>query len=401
MNMRRSNDCDVLVRKWEGYHRALSDGTWEVYADVAHGWNVPTIGFGTTFYSREGRTKFGRKQVMRGDRLTRKEAESELDAELDVIEGQLQHAIMAPVTQSMWDALVSFCFNLGLEGASKQILRVNARKYAEAAEAFDLYINANGRPFQGLINRRNEEQSLFRKDGLQPATNSPEFPDGSSIPGGLSYSPCPVPLPWVNDISPGYESPGDSVYWLQCALIGLGYLRKPDGNERLGNTYNEHVEYAVRLFQRQHGLLEDGIVGAQTRSALERALTHARRQPQEPDKPATGGKPVRCRFTMDLEPSQALRAGKLEFFDSANVLVASIPCTSGLAGYQSLADVWRRGAGPCPAVANQAILFSDGYLSFIPCVIIDGCSISSIKIYSYQITIFIHHWTTTITACGI
>ena len=71
---------------------------------------------------------------------------------------------------------------------------------------------------------------------------------------------------------------GDGVYFIQCALIGLGYLAKPKQGELVGNVFNEHVEWAVRKFQASQMLIgdDDGIVGPKTRAAIEKALTLAR-----------------------------------------------------------------------------------------------------------------------------
>lgn len=173
----RSPACDALVRKWEGYHRALPGGGCEAYPDPAHGWDVATIGFGTTRYNVVA-GRFGRADVRKGDTLTRAEAEMELDAELDHCQSELANGLTAPVTQAMFDALVSFAYNLGIDGASVQIDRVNAGRYEECARSFDLYVNANGRPLPGLINRRNEEEALFRSLPFPSALPPAEPPKG-------------------------------------------------------------------------------------------------------------------------------------------------------------------------------------------------------------------------------
>lgn len=177
----RTGAADAIAKKWEGYHKRLPDGRCAAYPDVAHGWRVATIGYGTTFYSAAALRKFGRKEVRQGDILTEAEAMSEFDAELDMVEAGLAKRLAGvPVTQGMFDAMCSFVFNLGFggrdvdtgktNGAFLQIERLRQRKYAECAASFDLYINANGRPYQGLINRRNDEEALFRRDGLTPVS---------------------------------------------------------------------------------------------------------------------------------------------------------------------------------------------------------------------------------------
>lgn len=260
--MRRSKACDDMVRRFEGYHRALPNGDCEAYADPAWGWQVPTIGFGTTRYASAGLKKFARAQVLQGDFLTLAEAETELDVELDSIESALDETLIVPVTQGMWDALVSFCFNVGLGGAEKQLARVNARQYEECARMFDAYVNANGRPLPGLVNRRNAEEELFRKDGLTP--------------NGRPYVPCPVPLPWKEEIAV-VDSASTSIYFLQCALVEIGYLRKPADGETIGDVFNEHVAWAVSRFQKERMVESaDGIVGPKTRAAIEAALRRVR-----------------------------------------------------------------------------------------------------------------------------
>jgi GH24 family phage-related lysozyme (muramidase) len=355
LRVKRSNKADAIVKKWEGYHRALSDGSCEAYADPGWGWQVPTIGFGTTRYAAAGFQKFGRNMVREGDVLTREEAESELAYELDQVEAALSGAILVPITQAMMDAMCSFAFNLGLGSTQQQINRINARRFEECAASFDLYVNANGRPLPGLVNRRNEEEALFRSQGLSPgnAGSVPEQP--TSI--GRPYAAASLPLSISRTLRAGDQ--GLDVYVLQCALIGLGYLRAPKKDEYIGDVFNGAVDYAVSKYQQDvMGETPDGVFGPNTKAAIEASLREARGQKSAP-RPA--GKPVRCVFTMDLEPSQALRAGTLSFLDAAGNVVRKESATSGLPGFQTAAHIWTRGAGPVPAVPNQAIRFSDGY----------------------------------------
>ncbi|PNX16545.1 muraminidase [Burkholderia sp. 129] len=79
------------------------------------------------------------------------------------------------LTQSQFDALVSFVFNIGpgkpgvkdglvylRSGGSSTLLRkLRAKDYAGAAEQFLLWDKAGGKPMAGLTRRRRAERTLF------------------------------------------------------------------------------------------------------------------------------------------------------------------------------------------------------------------------------------------------
>ncbi len=73
--------------------------------------------------------------------------------------------------------------------------------------------------------------------------------------------PTPTPTPEVR-IEKGQE--GDDVLELQRRLMELGYLAIDEPTSYFGNA----TKYAVELFQRQHGLQQDGIAGEQTLAIL-------------------------------------------------------------------------------------------------------------------------------------
>ena len=97
-------------------------------------------------------------------------------------------------------------------------------------------------------------------------------------------SPTPVPTPtpvpeemtWVQK---GAE--GDDVLELQTRLMELGYLEIDEPTSYYGNV----TQYAVKLFQRQHDLQQDGIVGTQTRELMfsEEAKPYVMREGDEGD----------------------------------------------------------------------------------------------------------------------
>ncbi|MCX8041627.1 MAG: lysozyme, partial [Thermodesulfobacteriaceae bacterium] len=63
----------------------------------------------------------------------------------------------------MFDALLSFTFNVGVYAFKASTLRrrVNAKEWKEAANQFLRWVYARGRKLPGLVKRRQEERKLF------------------------------------------------------------------------------------------------------------------------------------------------------------------------------------------------------------------------------------------------
>lgn len=74
-----------------------------------------------------------------------------------------------------------------------------------------------------------------------------------------SPEPSPTPTIWIEK---GEE--GEDVLTLQKRLMELGYLAIDEPTSHYGNA----TQYAVKLFQRQHELQQDGICGEQTIALL-------------------------------------------------------------------------------------------------------------------------------------
>jgi len=71
-----------------------------------------------------------------------------------------------PLRQHEFDALVSFCFNLGLGCFQRSTIRqalLRGDKRA-AMESLVKYCKAGGKVLRGLVTRRNDERALFLKD---------------------------------------------------------------------------------------------------------------------------------------------------------------------------------------------------------------------------------------------
>jgi GH24 family phage-related lysozyme (muramidase) len=163
--MQPGKDCLDLVKSFEGYHRELADGNAAAYLDPVL---IPTIGWGTIQYPD------GKKVVM-GDIRTRKQCEEYLMHEIEGKAAGVAKYVKVPLTQSMFDALVSFSYNVGLGALSESTLLrlLNAGDYEGAAAQFPRWVKAGGKTLPGLVRRRDAEQALFKKDGMQPGDTSP------------------------------------------------------------------------------------------------------------------------------------------------------------------------------------------------------------------------------------
>ena len=69
----------------------------------------------------------------------------------------------ADLTQSRFDALVSFSFNVGLGNLQRSSIRMkhNRGDFDGAAEAFMAWTKAGGKELPGLVKRRKDEMAMY------------------------------------------------------------------------------------------------------------------------------------------------------------------------------------------------------------------------------------------------
>ena len=176
------------------------------------------------------------------------------------------------ITQGVYDAFVSFDYNLG-QGCLITLLANGTRDKQTVADMMLEYRNKGSQWEQGLLRRRQAERELFLTDGevvnntstqattdniylqLQRELNAQGFKDKNGntlvedgIPGKLTLSACPV-------VRKGAS--GNVTTWIQlrCGAV-------PDG------IFGTDTENAVKYMQHKWGLEEDGVVGPQTWSKL-------------------------------------------------------------------------------------------------------------------------------------
>jgi lysozyme len=120
--------------------------------------HVPTIGFGATFYAN------GTKVRMQDKPITKAEALLLLEEHLKQFQSQIKPLLKSNVTNNQFNALLSFAYNCGVQSLAKSTLLKKVNNNPDdltIVTEFMKWINANGKPLQGLKNRRIAESSLY------------------------------------------------------------------------------------------------------------------------------------------------------------------------------------------------------------------------------------------------
>ena len=143
--MRPSPAVYDLIKQYEGLRL-------HAYQDSAGVW---TIGWGHT------------GDVRRGQSITVHQAEALLALDIAIAAAAVNRHVEAPLSQNMFDALVSFTFNFGEKRLAQSTLlkKLNLRDYHAAAAEFPKWVKATVRgkkiTLPGLVRRRAAERSLF------------------------------------------------------------------------------------------------------------------------------------------------------------------------------------------------------------------------------------------------
>lgn len=124
-----------------------------------------TIGFG--HYS---------KNVKATDTITKSQAENLLRDDLKVYESKVNiFDSKYHWSSNEFDALVSFCYNVG---SIVQLTQNGTRTKAQIADAMGRYIkDVSGNPLQGLIRRRKAEHDLF----ITPDVKTPLYSEETTL----------------------------------------------------------------------------------------------------------------------------------------------------------------------------------------------------------------------------
>lgn len=134
-----------LIKSYEGCILAA-------YQDSVGVW---TIGYGHT----DG--------VSEGDTCTQPQADELFVADVAWAEDAVEALVKVPLSQSMFDALVSWTFNLGAGNLedSTMLKKLNVLDYVHSAHEMTRWFETPGSEL-GLLRRRLAEASLFLEDPL-------------------------------------------------------------------------------------------------------------------------------------------------------------------------------------------------------------------------------------------
>lgn len=143
-NLSYSKDGLALTKLFEG-------DVLTAYRDQCAVW---TIGYGHTAGVRAGQT------------ITQQEAEALLIDDVQAAARCVNEVVTVRLTQSQFDALVDFAFNVGTDNFRNSTLltEINTGHFPKAAAQFRLWDHCGGTVNAGLLRRRKAEAAEFSRD---------------------------------------------------------------------------------------------------------------------------------------------------------------------------------------------------------------------------------------------
>ena len=136
-----------LIEQFEGFRA-------QMYKDAV---GLPTIGYGTLIQSPS-------QQWLLTATITQAQATDLLKQHLPGVESAIDNMVEFELTQNQFDALVSFCYNLGTNSLLNSTLlkKLNVDPSDETIrDEFMKWVHAGGKVLQGLVDRRTAEADLY------------------------------------------------------------------------------------------------------------------------------------------------------------------------------------------------------------------------------------------------
>lgn len=175
--------------------------------------------------------------------ITRKDASRLLALALNRNYEPAVRATMPGARQHEFDAGVSFHFNTGAIGRASWVRKWIERDWNGVKTALNLWNKGGGKVLPGLIRRRAEEFALLSEAHYGAAARAPAAMTRARYVAPITAEEIPA---------------------IRAALGKFGYA--------VGDETESIPAAAVRQFQADHGLTEDGIIGRATAETLQRVL---------------------------------------------------------------------------------------------------------------------------------
>lgn len=197
-----------------------------------------TIGYGHTDKARHP------LKIRPGLVITEAQACEILDVDLDECEEEVRRLIKVPLTQGMFDALVSFQFNTGALAESTLRKLLNRGLYDRAPDEFRRYVFSKGRRLRGLERRRSGEIDLWlARPAKEPIAYAEEgIPSASVVPD----RPEPEPIAKSRTAQgAGAAAAGGAVQTAVEVDKALEQLKEADGRLSSGTILGVAIGLAI------------------------------------------------------------------------------------------------------------------------------------------------------------
>ena len=160
--------CDEKEEKYKkGYDWKLSQDGWNHIKNVEDcKLEAYTIGDGMITVGYGHAEKFSRSKIRVGEKITQEQADKFLEDDLKIAADGVRRMwenkdVVVPITQGMFDVLVSIAFNAGVGGLrrSKIIKHLKKGDYSSAGDSIKKF--GVSKKFRGLSIRRDDESKMF------------------------------------------------------------------------------------------------------------------------------------------------------------------------------------------------------------------------------------------------
>lgn len=148
--MKISSNGIELIKQFEGL-------SLKPYLDAV---NIPTIGFGNTYYED------GTRVTLKDKPITEERATELLEFIANkTFSENINKVVKVSLNQNQFDSLVSFSYNIGTKNFNWSTLlkKLNLSDYKGVSLEFARWNQSSGKVLNGLIKRRLSEKELFIK----------------------------------------------------------------------------------------------------------------------------------------------------------------------------------------------------------------------------------------------